>query len=202
MQIKQAGLVSHAQIGRQRIHVILLAHRIRGQSRNGRAEALRGLRKIFATYDKRGNVTGCGTGKNQPRKLDALRQRRSAEVMLECDPHSNTCLLRITSQSVLMHRDAALIRCGHNGEMSLMKKVLLAFATLALCNVSMAQVGTTVKEGAKATAEKAKEVGDEAKAAVSSEPEKSVDKAKAKVHKAKAHHHAKAAKEAAKEIPK
>jgi hypothetical protein len=35
-----------------------------------------------------------------------------------------------------------------------------------------------------------------------SEPEKSVDKAKAKVHKAKAHHHAKAAKEAAKEIPK
>jgi hypothetical protein len=29
-----------------------------------------------------------------------------------------------------------------------------------------------------------------------------VDKAKAKVHKAKAHHHAKAAKEAAKEIPK
>jgi hypothetical protein len=29
-----------------------------------------------------------------------------------------------------------------------------------------------------------------------------VDKAKAKVHKAKAHHHAKAAKDAAKDIPK
>ena len=83
-----------------------------------------------------------------------------------------------------------------------MKKILLALATLALCNVSMAQVGTTVKEGAKATAEKSKQVGDEAKAAVSSQPDKSVDKAKAKAHKAKAHHHAKAAKEAAKDIPK
>jgi hypothetical protein len=122
--------------------------------------------------------------------------------MLECDPHSNTRLLRITSQSGLMHRSAAMIMCGHARMRSFMNKVLLAFATLALWNVSMAQVGTTVKEGAKATAEKAKEVGDEAKAAVSSEPEKSVDKAKAKVHKAKAHHHAKAAKEAAKEIPK
>ena len=83
-----------------------------------------------------------------------------------------------------------------------MKKILLALATLALCNISMAQVGTTVKEGAKATAEKSKQVGDEAKAAVSSQPDKSVDKAKAKAHKAKAHHHAKAAKEAAKDIPK
>jgi len=26
MQIKQAALVSHAQVGKQRIHVILLAH--------------------------------------------------------------------------------------------------------------------------------------------------------------------------------
>jgi hypothetical protein len=83
-----------------------------------------------------------------------------------------------------------------------MRKILLAFATLALCNLCMAQVGTTAKEGAKATAEKAKEVGDEARAAVSSQPDKSVYKAKAKVHKAKAHHHAKAAKEAAKDIPK
>jgi hypothetical protein len=66
----------------------------------------------------------------------------------------------------------------------------------------MAQVGSTAKEGAKATAEKSKEVGDEAKAAVSSQPDKSVDKAKAKVHKAKAHHHAKAAKESAKDVPK
>lgn len=83
-----------------------------------------------------------------------------------------------------------------------MNKILLALATVALCNVSMAQVGTTAKEGAKATSEKAQQVGDEAKAAVSSQPDKSVDKAKAKVHKAKAHHHAKAAKAAAKDIPK
>ena len=83
-----------------------------------------------------------------------------------------------------------------------MNKILLTLAALALCNLSMAQVGTTVKEGAKATAEKAKQVGDETKAAVSSEPGKSADKAKAKVHKAKAHQHAKAAKAAAKDIPK
>jgi hypothetical protein len=44
--------------------------------------------------------------------------------------------------------------------------------------------------------------GNDGKAAVSSQPDKSVDKAKAKVHKAKAHHHAKAAKDAAKDIPK
>jgi methionine synthase I (cobalamin-dependent) len=83
-----------------------------------------------------------------------------------------------------------------------MKKLLLVLAALALSNISIAQVGSTAKEGAKATAEKAQEVGDDAKAAVSSEPNKSIDKAKAKVHHAKAHHHAKAAKDAAKEIPK
>lgn len=83
-----------------------------------------------------------------------------------------------------------------------MKKILLAIAVLAVSSVSLAQVGTTVKEGAQATGEKAKQYGDQAKAAVSSEPDKSVDKAKAKVHKAKAHHHAKAAKEAGKDIPR
>jgi len=83
-----------------------------------------------------------------------------------------------------------------------MKKILLAIAVLAVSSVSLAQVGTTVKEGAQATGEKAKQYGDQTKAAVSSEPNKSVDKAKAKGHKAKAHHHAKAAKEAAKDIPK
>jgi hypothetical protein len=72
---------------------------------------------------------------------------------------------------------------------------------LAAWSAGFAQVGTTVKEGAKATGEKAQELGDRAKAAVSSEPDKSVDKAKAEVHKAKAHH-AKAAKEAAKDIGK
>jgi uncharacterized protein YfaP (DUF2135 family) len=83
-----------------------------------------------------------------------------------------------------------------------MKKILLAIALLAVSSVSLAQVGTTVKEGAQATGEKAKQYGDQTKAAVSSEPNKSVDKAKAKGHKAKAHHHAKAAKEAGKDIPK
>jgi uncharacterized protein YfaP (DUF2135 family) len=83
-----------------------------------------------------------------------------------------------------------------------MKKILLAIAVLAVSSVSLAQVGTTVKEGAQATGEKAKQYGDQAKASVSSEPDKSIDKAKAKVHKAKAHHHARAAKEAGKEIPK
>ena len=87
-------------------------------------------------------------------------------------------------------------------EVDIMKKILLGVAALALCNISLAQVGTTVKEGAKATGEKAEQYGDQAKAAVSSEPNKTVDKAKAQVHKAKATHHAKNAKEAGKDIPK
>jgi uncharacterized protein YfaP (DUF2135 family) len=75
--------------------------------------------------------------------------------------------------------------------------------TLSLiCNSALAQVETTVKEGAKATGEKTQQVGDQAKAAVSSQPSKSTSKTKAQVHKAKAHGHAKTAKEAAKEIPK
>ncbi|HEY6922167.1 MAG TPA: hypothetical protein VI653_01770 [Steroidobacteraceae bacterium] len=83
-----------------------------------------------------------------------------------------------------------------------MNRMLVAMAISALCTVSFAQVGTTAKEGAAATADKAKQYGDQAKAAVSSQPDKSVDKAKEKVHKAKAHHHAKAAQDAGKEIPK
>jgi hypothetical protein len=83
-----------------------------------------------------------------------------------------------------------------------MRKLMSGLAALAVCSVSFAQVGTTAKEGAKATSEKAQEAGDETKAAFSSEPNKTVNKAKAKVHKAKAHHHAKAAKDAAKDIPK
>jgi hypothetical protein len=83
-----------------------------------------------------------------------------------------------------------------------MKKILLGLVALAVCNISVAQVGSTAKEGAKATGEKAQQYGDQAKAAVSSEPDKTVDKAKAQVHKAKAHHHAKKAKDAAKDIPK
>jgi|HubBroStandDraft_5_1064220.scaffolds.fasta_scaffold46619_3 hypothetical protein len=83
-----------------------------------------------------------------------------------------------------------------------MKKLLLTIATCALCNIAFAQVGTTVKEGAKATSEKTQQLGDDAKASVESQPNKSIDKAKARIHKAKAHHHAKAAKDAAKDIGK
>jgi hypothetical protein len=83
-----------------------------------------------------------------------------------------------------------------------MNKLLLTMATCAVCNVALAQVGTTVTEGAKATSQKAQQYGDQAKASVEGQPDKSIDKTKAQVHKAKAHHHAKAAKEAAKEIPK
>jgi len=83
-----------------------------------------------------------------------------------------------------------------------MKRYIFLIAALTIALGAQAQVGTTLKEGAKATSEKAQEVGDEAKAAVSSEPAKSIDKAKAHVHHAKARYHAKKAAEAAKQIPK
>ena len=83
-----------------------------------------------------------------------------------------------------------------------MNKLLLTLATCAICNVALAQVGTTVTEGAKATSQKAQQYGDQAKASVEGQPDKSIDKAKAQVHKAKAHHHAKKAKEAADNITK
>jgi hypothetical protein len=82
-----------------------------------------------------------------------------------------------------------------------MKRLVSILAAVLVCNVALAQVGTTVKEGAKATGEKAEQYGDQAKAAVSSQPNKAVDKTKAQVHKAKAHQHAKTAKDAGKEIP-
>jgi hypothetical protein len=84
-----------------------------------------------------------------------------------------------------------------------MRTLILALvAAVLVWNVADAQVGTTVKEGAKATGEKTAQYGDQAKAAVSSQPDKSVSKAKAQVHKAKAHEHARSAKDAGKEIPK
>lgn len=83
-----------------------------------------------------------------------------------------------------------------------MKRGTFLIASLAIAMGAQAQVGTTLKEGAKATSEKVQEVGDEAKAAVSSEPAKSIDKAKAKAHHAKARYHAKKAADAAKAIPK
>jgi hypothetical protein len=83
-----------------------------------------------------------------------------------------------------------------------MKRMLFSVAILAAATLAQAQVGTTLKEGADATSQKAQQYGDQAKAAVSSQPNKSIDKAKAQTHKAKAHSHAKSAKDAAKEIPK
>ncbi len=84
----------------------------------------------------------------------------------------------------------------------MVNKWVVGIVLVASWSLGVAQVGTTVKEGAKATGEKAQEIGDHAKAAVSSEPHKSIDKVKAREHKAKAHHHAKTADHAAKEIPK
>ena len=83
-----------------------------------------------------------------------------------------------------------------------MNRVLVTLAGCLVCTAAVAQVGTTVKEGAKATSEKSQQLGDQAKASVESQPDKAIDKTKAQVHKAKAHHHAKKAKEAAKDIAK
>jgi hypothetical protein len=83
-----------------------------------------------------------------------------------------------------------------------MKTLISAFAAVLIWNLADAQVGSTVKQGAKATDEKAAQYGDQAKAAVSSQPNKAADKAKAQAHKAKAHNHAKSAKDSAKQIPK
>ena len=83
-----------------------------------------------------------------------------------------------------------------------MKRTLCVLGVALACSAAFAQQPSTVlKEGAKATGEKAQQVGDETKAAVSSQPSKSVDKTKAQMHKAKAHGHAHAAKEAAKQPP-
>jgi len=84
----------------------------------------------------------------------------------------------------------------------MLKRILVVAATMAFSSVVAAQVGTTLKEGTKATVQKSEELGDRAKASVESQPDESIDRAKARMHKAKAHHHARAAKEAAKEIPK
>jgi Cu/Ag efflux pump CusA len=83
-----------------------------------------------------------------------------------------------------------------------MKPIIFVLAALLAYNVSLAQVQTAVKEGAKATGEKAQQLGDQAKGAVSTQPTKSISNAKANVHKAKAHAHSHNAKEAAKEVPK
>ncbi len=83
-----------------------------------------------------------------------------------------------------------------------MKTIVSVIAAAFLSNVCVAQVGTTVKEGAKATGEKTEEIGDRAKSAVSSQPTRAASSAKAQAHKERAHSHAKTAKEAGKEVPK
>jgi hypothetical protein len=83
-----------------------------------------------------------------------------------------------------------------------MNRLLVSIACCVACNVALAQVGTTVTEGAKATSQKAQQVGDQAKASVEGQPDKAIDKTKAQVHKAKAHRHAKKAKKAAEDTTK
>ena len=84
-----------------------------------------------------------------------------------------------------------------------MKQIsVFVISTLAFSGLAQAQVGTTVKEGAKAVSEKVQQLGDEAKASVESQPRKTIDQAKAQVHKAKARHHRHKAAEAAKEAVK
>ena len=83
-----------------------------------------------------------------------------------------------------------------------MNKTLVLMIAVGLSTGAMAQeVGTAVKQGAKATAEKTEQVGDQAKAAMESQPNKTVDKAKAQIHKAKAKAHSTAAKDAMKKSP-
>jgi hypothetical protein len=53
-------------------------------------------------------------------------------------------------------------------------RLLLTLVACAACNVALAQVGTTVTEGAKATSQKAQQLGDQAKASVESQPDKSI----------------------------
>ncbi len=83
-----------------------------------------------------------------------------------------------------------------------MKKIIATVAALLVSSVAFAQVGTAVKEGAKATSEKVQQGGQTVAGAVTSEPNSTVHKVKAKVHKAKARAHGTAAKEAAKEVVK
>ncbi len=83
-----------------------------------------------------------------------------------------------------------------------MKKIIATVAALLVSGVAFAQVGTTIKEGAKATVEKTEQAGQTVAGAVTGEPKSTVHKVKAKVHKAKAHAHAEAAEDAAKNIGK
>ena len=83
-----------------------------------------------------------------------------------------------------------------------MNKFIAASAALLVSGACFAQVGTAVKEGAKATADKVEQGGQTVAGAVTSEPSSTVHKAKAKVHKVKAAHEATEAKDAAKAVVK
>ena len=83
-----------------------------------------------------------------------------------------------------------------------MNKFLAAAAALLISGAAFAQVGTTVKEGAKATGDKIEQGAQATAGAVTSEPNKSAHKAKAKYHKAKASEEATTAKDAASNIGK
>ncbi len=83
-----------------------------------------------------------------------------------------------------------------------MNKIIAAAAALLVSGACFAQVGTAVKEGAKATAETAKQGTENVEGAVTKEPKKSMHKAKAQVHKEKAAEDATAAKDAVKAIGK
>lgn len=77
------------------------------------------------------------------------------------------------------------------------KMLLLAAVATGFAVAASAQVGETVKEGAKSVGESAQEGGDKMKGAMSSQPDKTIDKGKAQVHKAKAKYHRHKAKKAA-----
>jgi hypothetical protein len=78
-----------------------------------------------------------------------------------------------------------------------MNKLIITLSALALSAGAYAQVGTAVKETAKATVEKTEQVGDQAKAAVTTGATRDAAHARAAEHKKRAHHHAQKAKEAA-----
>lgn len=83
-----------------------------------------------------------------------------------------------------------------------MNKFIAALAALVVSGAAFAQVGTAVKEAAKATGDTAVQAKENVEGAVTKEPNKTIHKAKAKVHKEKAAAEATEAKDAAKAVVK
>ena len=104
------------------------------------------------------------------------------------------------------------VECGRIGYVTVLKSTLggsIMRATMlwviggvAAVSVASAQVGTAVKESAKAVSESAQDVGNQIKAATETGAEKEVSKAKAHIHRAKAKAHRHEAKEAVKAATK